>query len=125
MLTRLTEKSGTVLMDETTSKGLHKVKKNAYKNLPYLSTQIQANCVFSVFTDGSKYCWGASLCQYTSKIHIPDDLKPIIFKSGNFQMHNTIIQHFLEKSLQFICQLKDSVSIYKMPNVQYYVIINH
>ena len=37
-----------------------------------------------MFTDASRYCWGATFCQYISKSGNLDDLKPMIFIPGKY-----------------------------------------
>ena len=80
-------------MDRNSQKESFSELKNCLQSHPILIYP-DPNKPYFIFTDASKYCWGATLCQHTSDSD-PDNLqnlKPIMFISGNFPRHNVIMQ---------------------------------
>ena len=80
------------------------------------------NKPYFLFTDTSKYCWGATLYKYTSQDNPVDDLKVKNFTLGNFSHCATII--FVREVFTIYMSVKRLSTYYRMPDVLYYVTLN-
>ena len=91
-LTKLLKKDQPYIWTEIYKKSLSELK-NCLQS-PQILVNLDLNKPYFLFTDASKYCWGAILCEHTSDSN-PDNLqnlKPITFISGKISRHNVIIQ---------------------------------
>ena len=52
--------------------------------IPLIVIFLDTNNSYFLFTDASKYCWEATLYQYTQDSDNLDNLRPIMFISGRF-----------------------------------------
>ena len=82
---------------------------------------------YFLFTDVSKNCWGATLCQHTSDSD-PDnlqDLKPTTFISGKFSKKQCNYAALVREAFNiYIYIYQKTASSYKMQNVPSIVITN-
>ena len=75
------EKRQTIQLESI--KGHSQSSKDVYKSHPILFHPDPCKPHYLI-TNASKYCWGATLCQYTPKSNSLDDLKHITSISGKF-----------------------------------------
>ena len=84
---------------------------------PPILTYPFAKKAYYLFTDASKYCEEATLCQYTKDSNNLDSLKPITFLTGKFLGTQCNYTTFVREAFVIYMSLT-----FRMQNAPFYVI---